>query len=97
MSAVSDENFPFSERPPREGEPWMPEESLLILVEPLPDGGGVPPAAFEAFEAVRGLREAAVDAVVAFHSKSMDRLAGAMLTLEYALQGGIDWEEPPDD
>jgi hypothetical protein len=31
MSAVIDENFPFSERPPREGEPWMPEENLLIL------------------------------------------------------------------
>jgi hypothetical protein len=63
---MSDENFPFSKRAPREGEPWMPEERLLILVEPLSDGGGVPPAAFEAFEAVRQLREAAVDAVVAF-------------------------------
>jgi hypothetical protein len=59
---MSDENFPLSERPPREGEPWTPEENLLVLAEQ-----PTPPAAFEAFEAIRQLRETAVNAVAAFH------------------------------
>lgn len=74
----------------------MPEEKLLILAEPL-HGGGLPAAAFEAYEAIHQLRDAAVGAVAAFHTKSMDRLAGAILTLEYALQVGIEWESKPDE
>jgi hypothetical protein len=70
---MSDANFPFSERPPREGEPWMPEENLLALAEQ-----PTPPAAFEAFEAVRQLRTAAVNAVAAFHFKPMDQLNDAI-------------------
>jgi hypothetical protein len=85
---MSDENFPLSERPPREGEPWTPEENLLVLAEQ-----PTPPAAFEAFEAIRQLRETAVNAVAAFHLSRMGQLNDAMLALEEALQVGIEWEE----
>lgn len=76
----------MSDEHPREGEPWTPEENLLVLAEQ-----PTPPAAFEAFEAIRQVREAAVNAVAAFHLSRMPVLNDAMLALEEALQVGIEW------
>jgi hypothetical protein len=55
--------------------------------------GKPPPAALDAFDAIRQLRDAAIGAVVAWTTgKPSAELNDAMVTLEQALQVGIEWD-----
>ncbi|MGO9097946.1 MAG: hypothetical protein ACLP9Y_00320 [Mycobacterium sp.] len=72
---------------PREGLPWLPEESFLVLAkEP------TPPAAFEFFDAIRQLREAAIK-VVSAHGAGGD-INAAISELGEALLLGVEPCEP---
>lgn len=82
---------------PRDGLPWMPEETLFCLVgdEFCGEDGHLHPNVIEAFEAVKELREAAVNVVAAYasHKEGCPVLAGAMYELEEALLLGITEDE----
>lgn len=65
----------------REGTPWMPEETLLVMLDELP------PDAVEAFEAIRELRRAAIQVVTDFAAGHDVRVAIA--GLEEALLAGV--------
>jgi hypothetical protein len=75
---------------PREGTPWMPEEDLLVLAGD-EETKRTPRRAVEAYQAIKRLRDAAIE-VVSAHAAGSD-IAGAIRELEQALLVGVE-EDP---